>query len=211
MLIAERLLLLDRTLDGQVLVERATGALNRWLASACLVELAALGRLGLVGGKVVAPEDVPAHYMMLSDAQAIVRKRSGTPMETLDVLTRAMPRMAQDLLESMTRRGLLIEEQKRKFGFLKSLRYPVQSTSAYRECAQLLSEAAEQFGVSDLWNLGFLLLADGMELPRHHLPEQVLNLDARLNRFEAFVSSQRANLDPSAQRARLIFALTKLE
>ena len=56
-----------------------------------------------------------------------------------------------------------------------------------------------------------ILLADAFDLLKHHLPEQALALDARLDRFETFVSAARVSNDPSAQRARLIFALSKFE
>jgi hypothetical protein len=212
MLLAERILLLDRKLDGMPWqLPRTPAALNRWLAAACLVELTALGRLKLAGSQIAAPEDVSAHYMLLNDAQAIIRKRAHTPLEAVDAVHRAMPRIAYDLLASLVRRGLLIEEKKRKYGIFSEVSYPVQSTSAYNESAKLLAQGAEQLGLSDLWLLGLVLLADGMDLLRAHLPEQALALDGRLNRFEAFVSGNRASADASAQRARLIFLLTKFD
>ena len=216
MLLAEHLLLLDRKLDGSPWDQaRAPAALNRWLAAACLIELTALGRLTLAGPHVVAPEDISAHYMLLNDAQAIVRKRAQTPLDAVDAVSRAMPRIAPDLLASLVRRGILIEEKKRKFGIFSQISYSVQSTSSYLESVKLLAQGAENLGLSDLWLLGLLLLSDGMDLLKPHLPDEAMALDGRLNRFEAFVSGARANNDAnslqSVQRARLIFALTKFE
>ncbi len=216
MLLAEHLLLLDRKLDGSSWDQaRAPAALNRWLAASCLIELTALGRLTLAGPHIVAREDISAHYMLLNDAQAIVRKRAQTPLEAVDAVSRAMPRIAPDLLASLVRRGILIEERKRKFGIFSQMSYSVQSTSSYLETVKLLAQGAENLGLSDLWLLGLLLLSDGMDLLKHHLPDEALALDGRLNRFEAFVSGSRAtndaNAQQSVQRARLIFALTKFE
>ena len=212
MLLAERLLLLDRQLDGSPWgAARSAAAQNRWLAAACLVELTALGRLSLTAGQVNVPEDISAHYALLNDAQAVLRKRSCTPTEAVEAVHRAMPRIAADLLASLVRRGILIEQSKRKFGLFKELSYPVQSTSAYRESVKMLEEGAEQIGLNDLWQLGMILLVDAFDLLKHHLPDQALALDARLDRFETFVSAARASNDPSAQRARLIFALSKFE
>jgi hypothetical protein len=211
MLIAERLLMLDRRLDGQPWADAREALMrNRWMAAALVVELAVLGRLSMVGPQIHAPEDLPVHYMLLNDAQAIVRKRSGNAIETIDAVHRAMPRIAQDLLDSMVRRGLLIAERRRKMLIFSDHNYPVQSTSSYHESLKLLESAALEVGLTDLWKLGFLLLADGMDIARFLLPEQALALDGKLSRFEAFVSSSRASSDPSALRARLIFALTKL-
>ena len=216
MLLAEHLLMLDRRLDGSAWDKlRAPAALNRWLAAACLIELTALGRLTLVGPHIVAPEDISAHYMLLNDAQAIVRKRAQTPLDAVEAVSRAMPRIAPDLLASLVRRGILIEEKKRKFGIFSQTSYSVQSTSSYNESVKLLTQAAENIGLSDLWLLGLLLLGDGMDLLKSHLPNEAMALDGRLNRFEAFVSGSRASNDAhslqSVQRARLIFALTKFE
>ena len=216
MLLAEHLLLLDRRLDGSAWDQpRAPAALNRWLAAACLIELTALGRLTLAGPHIVAPEDISAHYMLLNDAQAIVRKRAQTPLDAVEAVSRAMPRIAPDLLASLVRRGILIEEKKRKFGIFSQISYSVQSTSSYNESVKLLAQAAENIGLSDLWLLGLLLLVDGMDLLKSHLPNEAMALDGRLNRFEAFVSGSRASNDAnslqSVQRARLIFALTKFE
>ena len=216
MLLAEHLLLLDRRLDGSAWDQpRAPAALNRWLAAACLIELTALGRLTLAGPHIVAPEDISAHYMLLNDAQAIVRKRAQTPLEAVEAVSRAMPRIAPDLLASLVRRGILIEEKKRKFGIFSQTSYSVQSTSSYNESVKLLAQAAENIGLSDLWLLGLLLLGDGMDFLKSHLPNEAMALDGRLNRFEAFVSGSRASNDAnslqSVQRARLIFALTKFE
>jgi hypothetical protein len=183
---------------------------NRWTAAALLVELAVMGRLSFVANIVHAPEDVPAHYMLLSDALAIVQKRSGTPVETVEAVHRSMPRIAQDLLDSMVRRGLLIVETRRRLLLLKDRTYPVQSTSMYSESVKILDSAAHELSTADLWKLGFLLLADGMDIARHVLPEHALALDGKLNRFEAFVSGSRASQDTNALRARLIFALTKV-
>ena len=216
MLLAEHILLLDRKLDGSCWNQaRAPANLNRWLAAACLIELTALGRLTLAGPHVVAPEDISAHYMLLNDAQAIVRKRAQTPLDAVEAVSRAMPRIAPDLLASLVRRGILIEEKKRKFGIFSQMSYSVQSTSSYMESVKLLAQGAENLGLSDLWLLGLLLLSDGMDLLKPHLPDEAMALDGRLNRFEAFVSGSRANTDESSlqsvQRARLIFALTKFE
>lgn len=216
MLLAEHLLLLDRRLDGSAWDQpRAPAALNRWLAAACLIELTALGRLTLAGPHIVAPEDISAHYMLLNDAQAIVRKRAQTPLDAVEAVSRAMPRIAPDLLASLVRRGILIEEKKRKFGIFSQISYSVQSTSSYNESVKLLAQASENIGLSDLWLLGLLLLGDGMDLLKSHLPNEAMALDGRLNRFEAFVSGSRASNDAnslqSVQRARLIFALTKFE
>ena len=216
MLLAEHLLLLDRKLDGSSWDQsRAPAALNRWLAASCLVELTVLGRLTLAGPHVVAPQDIAAHYMLLNDAQAIVRKRAQTPLEVVEAVSRAMPRIAPDLLASLVRRGILIEEKKRKFGIFSQTSFSVQSTSSYFESAKLLAQGAENLGLSDLWLLGLLLLSDGMDLLKHHLPDEALALDGRLNRFEAFVSGSRATNEASTQHsvqsARLIFALTKFE
>ena len=216
MLLAEHLLLLDRKLDGSSWDQaRAPAALNRWLAASCLIELTALGRLTLAGPHVVAPEDISAHYMLLNDAQAIVRKRAQTPLEAVEAVSRSMPRIAPDLLASLVRRGILIEEKKRKFGIFSQTSYSVQSTSSYLESVKLLAQGAENVGLSDLWLLGLLLLSDGMDLLKHHLADEAIALDGRLNRFEAFVSGSRAtndvNSQQSVQRARLIFALTKFE
>lgn len=216
MLLAEHLLLLDRKLDGSPWDQnRAPAALNRWLAAACLIELTALGRLTLVGPHIAAPHDISAHYMLLNDAQAIVRKRAQTPLDAVDAVSRAMPRIAPDLLASLVRRGILIEEKKRKFGIFSQTSYPVQSTSSYMASVKLLAQGAENIGLSDLWLLGLLLLGDGMDLLKSHLPHEAIALDGRLNRFEAFVSGSRASNDAislqSVQSARLIFALTKFE
>jgi hypothetical protein len=211
MLIAERLLMLDRRLDGRPWsTPRDYNERNRWAAAALLVELAVMGRLSFVANIVHAPEDIPAHYMLLSDALAIVQKRSGTPTEVVEAVHRAMPRIAQDLLDSLVRRGLLIMETRRKYVLLKEHSYPVQSTSTYNESIKLLNAAALDLSLTDLWQLGFLLLADGMEIARHLLPEHALALEGKLSRFEAFVSGSRATQDVTALRARLIFALTKV-
>jgi Golgi phosphoprotein 3 (GPP34) len=212
MLIAERLLMLDRQLDGSPFFEpRPAVELNRWLSAACLVELAALGRLSWAGIHIAAPEDVSAHYMLLNDAQSVVRKRSMTPRDAVEAVHRSMPRIAQDLLESMVRRGLLIEERKRRMMFFSDVSHPVQSTSTYFENVRHLKAGAESFGLEDLWQLGLILLCDGRQLLKAHAPDNELSLNARLNRFEAMVSSSRATSDLSAQRARLIFALTKFQ
>jgi Golgi phosphoprotein 3 (GPP34) len=211
MLIAERLLMLDRRLDGQPWAgARDDVVRNRWMAASLVVELAVLGRLSMVGPHIHAPEDLPVHYMLLNDAQAIIRKRPGNAVETIEAVHRAMPRIAQDLLDSMVRRGLLIAETRRRMLIFSDHTYPVQSTSSYSESVQLLESAAHEVGLTDLWKLGFLLLADGMDIARFVLPELALALDGKLSRFEAFVSSSRASSDASALRARLIFALTKL-
>jgi hypothetical protein len=221
MLLAEHLLLLDRKLDGSAIGQLRTAAnLNRWLAAACLVELTALGRLTLVGPNIAAPVDISAHYMLLNDAQAVVRKRAQTPLEAVESVHRAMPRIAPDLYASLVRRGILIEEKRRKFGFFSDISYPVQSTSAYNESVNFLAQGAENVSLSDLWLLGLTLLADGMKilslaartpLGAADLPDHALALEGRLNRFEAFVSGSRASSDASAQRARLIFQLTKFD
>ncbi len=216
MLLAEHLLLLDRKLDGTPWDQaRAPATLNRWLAAACLIELTALGRLTWAGPHIVAPDDISAHYMLLTDAQAIVRKRAQTPLDAVESVSRAMPRIAPDLLASLVRRGILIEEKKRKFGIFSQTSYPVQSTSSYMESVKLLTQGAENIGLSDLWLLGLLLLGDGMDLLKSHLPDEAMALDGRLHRFEAFVSGSRVSNDAtsqqSVQRARLIFALTKFE
>jgi hypothetical protein len=212
MLIAERLLMLDRQLDGSPFFEpRPPADLNRWLAAACLVELAALGRLSWAGIQIAAPEDVSAHYMLLNDAQSVIRKRSMTPRDAVEAVHRSMPRIALDLLESMVRRGLLIEERKRRMMIFSDVSYPVQSTSTYFESVRHLKAGAESFGLEDLWQLGLILLCDGMQLLKAHVPDGELSLNGRLNRFEAIVSSSRATSDIRAQRARLIFALTKFQ
>ena len=147
MLLAEHLLLLDRKLDGSSWDQaRAPAALNRWLAASCLVELTALGRLTLAGPHVVAPQDISADYMLLNDAQAIVRKRAQTPLEAVEAVSRAMPRIAPDLLASLVRRGILIEEKKRKFGIFSQTSFSVQSTSSYFKSVKLLAQGAENLG-----------------------------------------------------------------
>jgi hypothetical protein len=222
MLLAEHLILLDRKLDGSAWGEnRAPAALNRWLAAACLVELTALGRLTVAGAHVVATEDIAAHYMLLNDAQAVLRKRAQTPLDAVDAVHRAMPRIASDLMASLVRRGLLIEEKRRKFGIFSTTTYPVQSTSSYFESVKSLAQGADNLALTDLWLLGLVLLSDGMDLLKPHLPNEAMAIDGRLNRFEAYVSGARVTNDPrtlndsnsqlSLQRARLMFALTKFD
>ena len=100
-------------------------------------------------------------------------------------------------------------------GIFSQTSFSVQSTSSYFKSVKLLAQGAENLGLSDLWLLGLLLLSDGMDLLKQHLPDEALALDGRLNRFEAFVSGSRATNEVSTQysvqRARLIFALTKFE
>jgi len=213
MLLAEHLLLLDRKLDGAPLTDPARNSteLNRWMAAACVVELATMGRLQLVGSDVVATSDVPAHYMLLNDVLMVTKKKSLTPTATVDAVARAMPRIAANLLSSMVLRGILIEEKSARFGlsFFGKVRYPVQSTSAYNKSLKFVSDGIEAIGLADLWSLSLILLADGMNLVQPILPELASQLDGRLNRFEAFVSGTRTDMDINAQRARLIFALTR--
>jgi hypothetical protein len=215
MLLAEHLLLLDRKLDGAPLSDPARPAveLNRWTAAACVAELAAMGRLQLVGNDVVASSDISAHYMLLNDVLMVIKKKSLTPIATVDAVARAMPRIAVDLLSSMVLRGILIEEKTTRFGMalFGKVRYPVQSTSAYGQSLKHISEGIEAIGLADLWSLSLILLADGMNLVHAILPDLAAPLDGRLNRFEAFVSGTRAPPDINAQRARLIFALTRYE
>jgi len=181
------------------------------MAAACVVELATMGRLQLVGSDVVATSDVPAHYMLLNDVLMVTKKKSLTPTATVDAVARAMPRIAANLLSSMVLRGILIEEKSARFGlsFFGKVRYPVQSTSAYNKSLKFVSDGIEAIGLADLWSLSLILLADGMNLVQPILPELASQLDGRLNRFEAFVSGTRTDMDINAQRARLIFALTR--
>jgi len=215
MLLAEHLLLLDRKLDGAPLTDPARRAieLNRWMAAACVAELATMGRLQMVGNEVVATNDMPAHYMLLNDVLMVVKKKSQTPSATVDSVARAMPRIAADLLSSMVLRGILIEEKSTRFGLtlFGKVRYPVQSTSAYGKSVKLISDGVESIGLADLWSLSLILLADGMNLLQATLPELASQLDGRLNRFEAFVSAIRTEKNIDAQRARLIFALIRSE
>jgi hypothetical protein len=213
MLLAERLLLLDRQLDGSPWVKARTPAQqNRLAACACLIELAIGQRLQDVAGQLQVVSDVPAHYMVLSDTLAILQRKPSATKDAPDLISRATPRMASELLASMSRRGLLIEESTRKYGFIKHTRYSVQSTSAYQACVNLLLESATQFGLSDLPSLGILLLADRADITRHLLPKSgpiaPENFEAKLSRFESLVSGQRAALDPTARSARLIFTFT---
>ena len=211
MLLAERLVLLDRKLDGSPwAAPRPSAELNRWLAASCLVELAAMGRLSFAAGMVSSCDELPAHYMLLNDAQSIVRRRAQSAREAVEAVHRGMPRIAPDLLASLVRRGILFEERTRRLGLFSSTRHPVQSTSAYHESARLLRRGAEDLGVQDLWALGLMLLVDGMGILNALLPDLALDLEKKLHRFETFVSGSRAAADPSAQRARLILALTQL-
>jgi Golgi phosphoprotein 3 (GPP34) len=215
MLLAEHILLLDRKLDGTPLTElaRPMAELNRWMAAACVAELAAMGRLQLVGNEVLATSDVAAHYMLLNDVLMVVKKKPLAPMATVDAVARAMPRIAADLLSSMVLRGILIEEKTARFGLAMfgKVRYPVQSTSAYKESLRFINDGIESLGLADLWSLSLILLADGMSLVQAILPDLAPVLDGRLDRFEAFVSGTRAPPDINAQRARIIFALTRYE
>lgn len=215
MLLAEHLLLLDRKLDGAPLSDpaRPPVELNRWMAAACITELAAMGRLQLVGNEVVATSDIAAHYMLLNDVLMVVKKKSLTPTATVDAVARAMPRIAVNLLSSMVLRGILIEEKTARFGMalFGKVRYPVQSTSAYNQSLKHISDGIEAIGLADLWSLSLIFLADGMSMVQSVLPDLASQLDGRLDRFEAFVTGTRAPPDINAQRARLIFALTRYE
>lgn len=215
MLLAEHILLLDRKLDGSPLAEiaRPMAELNRWMAAACVAELAVMGRLQLVGNELLATSDVAAHYMLLNDVLMVVKKKPLAPLAAVDAVARAMPRIATDLLSSMVLRGILIEEKTARFGLVMfgKVRYSVQSTSAYNKSLRFISDGIETIGLADLWSLSLIMLADGMSLVQAILPDLAPVLDGRLNRFEAFVSGTRAQPDINAQRARVIFALTRHE
>jgi hypothetical protein len=213
MLLAEHMLLLDRKLDGSPhgAAARAPAESNRWMAAACVAELTALGRLQLVGQDVHVVNDLAANYMLLNDALAVLRRKPQNPQGCVDLVARAMPRIATDLLASMALRGLLIEQSAKRFGLFKSLSYPVQSTSAYAESIKLLDAGIASLGLQNLWSMAFVLLADGMGILPALLPDLTLSLDTQLNRFEAYISTSRQLSDPNAQRARLIFQLTRTE
>jgi hypothetical protein len=213
MLLAERLLLLNRKLDGSPVTSEAHSAqeLNRFLAIACICELCAMGRIGSVGSDIMVVNDVSAHYMLLNDVQAVLARRALPPAQAIDAVARAMPRIATDLLASLVVRGRLIEEKRRHFGIFSKSVFSVQSTSAYNESRDLVQKAADNLGLADLWALALVLLCDSMDLLSFQLPELSLELDGRLNRFEAFVSSVRTVSDQNAVRARLIFTLARCE
>ncbi len=218
MLLVEKILLVDRQLDGSHWVAaRSLPEQNRIAAAAVLIELAMLDRVHNLANQLAVRSDLPTQYSLLTDAQAVLSRKLVAIEDAPLHLHRAMPNIAKDVLDSMVRRGVMIAEKNTRLLFWSQTRYSVQSTSVYRACINTLAETAQQVGLGDLLNLGFLLLSDRLQLLPHLFASANKFIDGRLavanrdweknlERFESIAINRQNTSDPQLACARLIFA-----
>jgi len=211
MLLAEQVLLLARDMHGQLLNSMLSKKdIERWLAVALLVELAAMGRLRFSEARISATDHMPTQYSLLTDALAIVYRKQ--PLSVTDAISSVLAesgRMQQEILESMVRRGILMKQKQLRFGFFPVSQYPVQSTRSHGEAVDQLRAAVAQADHNDLRALGLYLICDGMGLIQALLGADSASDGAQLVvQLESQLAGNRAATDPTLSRARLIMMLT---
>lgn len=211
MLLAERILLLARDLSGEPLNSSQTGRdLARWLGVAVVTELAAMGRLRFLEGRISATDHMPTQHTLLTDALNLLYRKPNLKVgDAIQLVIDHQPRIVSELCESMVRRGLLMESRKRRFGLFPVSRYPVQSTRTYQECVEELKQAARAEEFDDPRVLALYLLCDGMGLTATHLSvDEARDAHGRVAELEDQLTGNKQATDPTLQRARLILILT---
>lgn len=209
MLLAEHLLLLaiDHASDPtrKPLPRRV---LSHWLAVAVLVELAVMGRLRFLEGKISTTDHLPLSHNALSDALALVAHHPEAPTDCIARVRQYFGSLQHELSQSLARRGILLPLKTAWWPFVAPT-WRVQSSQALEQTQQLLSEWGHLDSRDELKSTAFFLLADAAGLIEGRLPPDRL-ADARraMHELEKQVSGHRAAVDPSVQRLRLVLTLT---
>jgi Golgi phosphoprotein 3 (GPP34) len=140
LILAEQVLLL--ALDDEKGKDSTSWGMDPGLSAALLLDLARLGLVEAVDGKVRALEgDEPGHPL-LRDAHAAMLEpdRERGAKQWVDTLPKRLKPLKDRLAGGLVERAVLSEERSKRFGLFTSTRYPEADPAAERELRARMHE-----------------------------------------------------------------------